>query len=222
MIRAATLLAGIAAALSGLVLFELSGSSSDASNGMAGSIAPPSTAAAGGQAIAADAAAQAASIMARPLFRIDRRPLAKDAQIVVSSQFTDLPRLAGILLSSDARKAMFQAAANDKTIVVGEGETVGNWRVRAISADSVTLEGPGGTRRLGPKFAPNSAAPLPMSQPVPQGQMSVSNSATPAAPMSQPASQGQLSVRSEGRRGARRPAGDTGTSDITQSQGKTR
>jgi hypothetical protein len=70
---------------------------------------------------------------------------------VISAPPADLPRLTGILMSSNSRHAIFEPDGN-KPIVVGVGENLGDWRVKEIAADSVTMTGPEGTTRLQPKF----------------------------------------------------------------------
>jgi hypothetical protein len=115
----------------------------------------------------------AATILARPLFRPDRHPYQTNDQEADSTAPVDLPRLTGILLASDLKRAIFAPEGSDKPIVVAEGENVGDWRVQEIAADSVTMSGPDGTRRLRPKFAPNAVAttpPVPDAVPVPEPQ----------------------------------------------------
>ncbi|HEX4506734.1 MAG TPA: hypothetical protein VH722_13470 [Alphaproteobacteria bacterium] len=126
---------------------------------------------------AADAQAPAdyaATVLARPLFRADRQPYVTNDQDV-STAPVDLPRLAGILLASDLKRAIFAPDGSDKPIVVSEGESVGSWRVQEIAPDSVTMTGPDGTRRIRPKFAantmpatpPDAADPAPAPTPAP-------------------------------------------------------
>ena len=100
----------------------------------------------------------AGTILARPLFRADRHPYVTNDQDVSTAPI-DLPRLAGILLASDLKRAIFAPDGSDKPIVVSEGESVGSWRVQEIAPDSVTMTGPDGTRRIRPKFAANAVAP---------------------------------------------------------------
>ncbi|MDB5396483.1 MAG: hypothetical protein JWM91_3989 [Rhodospirillales bacterium] len=166
MSRTATMLALLAAVLAGLILLELSvppGANPDATPGPAS--AQPDSGITRDQ--AGGAAETVAAILARPLFRGDRRPAPAEANGTASGQPTDMPRLAGILLSSDGRKAIFQPAGKDRAIVVVVGETVGNWHVQEIAADAVTLAGPGGTRRLEPKFAAGGSSNAPFQQPPP-------------------------------------------------------
>lgn len=103
----------------------------------------------------------ATAILARPLFRQGRQPYPTNDQEALSTAPVDLPRLTGILLASDLKRAIFAPEGSDKPIVVAEGENVGEWRVQEIAADSVTMSGPEGTRRLRPKFAANAVPPTP-------------------------------------------------------------
>jgi len=103
----------------------------------------------------------ATAILARPLFRPDRHPFPTNDQDAASTAPIDLPRLTGILMSDDLRRAIFAPDGADKAIVVAEGENVGDWRVQEIAADSVTMVGPDGTRRLRPKFADNQVPTTP-------------------------------------------------------------
>ena len=154
--RAMIALTAGAAVLAGLGLAELLlpiGNSAETAGG------PASPQADAGTASGANGAANlVAAILDRPLFRGDRRPAPGDARGVASGAPSDLPRLTGILMTSDERRAIFQPPGKERPIVVVEGETVGNWRVQQIAVDAVTLTGPGGTRRLEPKFS-GSAAP---------------------------------------------------------------
>lgn len=94
-----------------------------------------------------------ARLLARPLFREGRRPAA-DAPLAALVG-TDLPRLAGVLVSSQARSAIFAPAADGKPVVVGVGGSVNTFRVQAIEAGQVTMVGANGsTRVLRPDFDP--------------------------------------------------------------------
>ena len=164
MSRTAMLLALGLAILVGLVLLELTaapGSDPQAALG------PAATRADGASAhdTAGGAAGAVTEILGRPLFRGDRRPAPADGQGMASGQTGDLPRLTGILMSSDERRAIFQPAGKDRAIVVVVGETVGNWRVQEIVADAVTLTGPEGTRRLETKFAAGGSPNAPFQPP---------------------------------------------------------
>ena len=154
------LLALIAAALVGLIAIELtlsSGGDPEAGSAPGTQAAETDVAPQGGDSSPADFAT---TILARPLFRPDRHPFPTGDQDV-STAPVDLPRLTGILMSDDIRRAIFAPDGADKAIVVAVGESVGDWRVQEIAADSVTMVGPDGTRRLRPKFAANPAPATP-------------------------------------------------------------
>ncbi|MGC9269971.1 hypothetical protein [Acidiphilium sp.] len=99
-----------------------------------------------------------AIIAARPLFRPDRRPVA-----AVIQGDADLPRLSGILFGPQVAVAIFTPGSG-ATRLVTKGERIGAYRLSAITADTVTLTGPGVTLRLTPRFAGSNAAPPPASQ----------------------------------------------------------
>jgi hypothetical protein len=172
--RTPRLLILIAVALTGLIAIELfapSGNDTDA----ALTPAAPTSESAAAAADTRSPADYAATILARPVFRADRHPYETNDQDI-STAPVDLPRLAGILMSSDLKRAIFAPDGSDKPIVVSEGENVGGWRVQEIAADSVTMVGPDGTRRLRPKFAANAspagvpeaaAPPQPLPAPAP-------------------------------------------------------
>jgi hypothetical protein len=158
------LLALVAVALSALIAVELLTSS----GGGTETVAPPTaqTAEAAPPAEAQSPADFAGTILARPLFRADRQPYVTNDQDVSTAPI-DLPRLTGILLASDVKRAIFAPEGSDKPIVVSEGESVGSWRVQEIAPDSVTMAGPDGTRRIRPKFAANAVPPTPPDAGVP-------------------------------------------------------
>lgn len=100
-----------------------------------------------------------ATIAARPLFRPDRRPVA-----AVIKGDAGLPRLSGILFGPHVAVAIFTPGSG-ATRLVTKGGRIGGYRLSAITADTVTLTGPGVTLRLTPRFAHTEAAPPPLSQP---------------------------------------------------------
>ena len=127
----------------------------------------------------------ATTALARPLFRADRHPFPVNDQDATSTAPIDLPRLTGILMSDDLKRAIFAPDGADKAIVVAEGENVGDWRVQEIAADSVTMVGPDGTRRLRPKFAANQVPTTPGTPGAPD--------ATEPAPQPEPSNPGGAS-----------------------------
>jgi hypothetical protein len=162
------LLALLAVALSALIAMELLASSGRDTDVAAitpaaqtADVAPPAE--------TQSPADFAGTILARPLFRADRQPYVTNDQDLSTAPI-DLPRLTGILLASDLKRAIFAPDGSDKPIVVSEGENVGSWRVQEIAPDSVTMTGPDGTRRIRPKFSANAvpATPPDMAAPEPQ------------------------------------------------------
>jgi hypothetical protein len=176
MSRALFILAILAAVLSGVIAFELFGyeSSPETTARVAPAREPPG-------APSGEEARSVSIILARPLFRADRRPSPADARSVQAGQPIDLPRLTGITVSADSRHAIFQPAGNARAIVVGEGEMVDGWRVQEITADSVTVAGAGGTRKLEPKFAVATGSPGTSSFAPAQNPVNNANQPTPPA-----------------------------------------
>lgn len=91
-------------------------------------------------------------VLARPLFRADRRPVPAAG---VSVSIT-LPRLSAIIVTRTSRSAIF-AGDGSKPVIVFEGGRLGLYQLRRISPDSVTLVGPNGPVTLRPQFS--TAAP---------------------------------------------------------------
>ena len=159
--RSAMALALSSLVLVGVILVELTGSSSlqpEAGLGQAAALPDAGVA----RDLAGGGAMTVSQFLERPLFWGERRPAA-DGEANATAGTEDLPRLTGILLSSDQRRAIFQPAELNRAIVVVVGDRVGNWRVEEIVANAVTLKGPQGMRRLETKFSANTnvATPLP-------------------------------------------------------------
>ena len=153
--RAAMALALLAVVLAGLVLAELLLPIGADEGDAAGPPSPQTDAAmASGP---NSATGMVAAILGRPLFRTDRKPAPGDTRGMASGAPADLPRLTAILMTAEEKRAIFQPVGKERPIVVVEGETVGNWRVQQIAVDAVTLTGPGGTRRIEPKFSGGAA-----------------------------------------------------------------
>ena len=97
----------------------------------------------------ADHERMAERILARPLFRADRRP---DATLAIAGttggRAAPLPKLTGVTLAPSGATAIFQPDGAGKPIMVGEGGVVAGWTVRSISARKVVLAGAGGQRDL--------------------------------------------------------------------------
>lgn len=95
----------------------------------------------------ASSAAATARILARPLFRPDRRPVA-----AASADAALMPRLSGILRGDAVRLAIF-ARPSGKPVLLGEGAQLGGYRIVRIGRRAVLLDGPRGRLRLVPRFA---------------------------------------------------------------------
>jgi general secretion pathway protein N len=109
-----------------------------------------------------DVAAWKAVILARPLFRADRRPLA-----AVAAAAASLPRLSAIVVTAAGALAIFSPADGGAPITAGAGSAVDGYTLVRIAPDSVTVRAPDGAlRRLDPQFATPgataAAAPPPM------------------------------------------------------------
>lgn len=92
--------------------------------------------------------------LARPLFNPDRRPTPEIGR-AGGALSPEMPRLTGILVTANGRHAIF--ASGDRSIVVGEGESIGGFRVTGISGEQIAVEGPQGPRILRPSFVPAGA-----------------------------------------------------------------
>lgn len=97
-----------------------------------------------------------ATILARPLFNPARRAAAGIARGALA---VGLPRLSGIVIDPSGRSAIFAAADQAKPLVVREGGALGEWSVRSIDHEAVTLAGPAGIRVLHPGFATTGPEP---------------------------------------------------------------
>jgi hypothetical protein len=131
-----------------------------------GSGATPDAAAApsGQGASAAQSAQWVATILARPLFAVSRKPDSAPAgpgPVVADEAANDLPRLSGIFVDRGSWHAMFQPTGDVPPLVVGQGEKVSGWQVDKIELTSVTLSGPKGQTTVEPKFDENAVPPPP-------------------------------------------------------------
>lgn len=85
---------------------------------------------------------QVERLFARPLFSQNRRPPADTpVSAVVAPQ---LPRLAGVVVSSAGSFAIFANSEGGKPTVVREGDQVGAVVIETVTAGQVTLRGPAG------------------------------------------------------------------------------
>jgi hypothetical protein len=88
-----------------------------------------------------------AAVTARPLFTQSRRPPATVDGTVLAAVEGNL-FVAGILLSGGERIALVRQSTDRKAVPVREGQAVGGWTIRSISADGVILAGQGGETTL--------------------------------------------------------------------------
>jgi hypothetical protein len=98
---------------------------------------------------AAEAGTWMGLILARPLFRTDRRPLAAVAQ--ANADMT-LPRLTAIVITAAGRNAIFIGADGSASVLAVGGHT-GPFEVQDIASDSVRVTGPTGLVTIHPQFA---------------------------------------------------------------------
>ena len=90
----------------------------------------------------------AQTVLARPLFRADRKPDGSLAAGAAVNRQAPLPRLTGVTLTPSGATAIFQPDDGGKPILVGEGGMVAGWTVRSITARKVVLAGDDGQRDL--------------------------------------------------------------------------
>ena len=97
-----------------------------------------------------------ATALSRPLFNIDRRPVAPAAAASATTGPQALPRLAGIIVSPSGRSAIFAGNPDqspEHSVVVVEGAAIGPWRVVTIRSDAVDVNGPQGERTVKPNYS---------------------------------------------------------------------
>jgi hypothetical protein len=160
--RSLVLLGGLAASLAMVVAVELvTPLGADDATGVRPAVRLPAVDPARAAAQAEDRTdAWVATIMARPLFTRDRRPVGEHATAAAGGG-KPLPRLTGIAISPFGRSAIF-APDGGKPLVVSEGDNVDGFTVRAIHPGAVDIEGPGGSRTVAPAFDPNPHVDIPV------------------------------------------------------------
>lgn len=86
-------------------------------------------------------------ILARPLFRSNRRPLASSATTAA------MPRLSAIVVTAAGALAIFSPTDDSAPITAGAGSAVDGYTVVNISRESVTMRAPDGAeQKLAPQF----------------------------------------------------------------------
>ncbi len=101
------------------------------------------------------------TMLSRPLFSHDRKPVSEEEETATPAGPDGLPRLAGTLVGPAGRSAIFAATDGGKPRVIKEGGTLAGFTIRSIAPGEVTLEGPEGARTLHPTFDPNPPKPTP-------------------------------------------------------------
>lgn len=109
---------------------------------------------------------QVASLLARPPFNPDRRPMpeAADAPATATAAVA-LPRLTGIMVAQGRREAIFAGASAGKAILVGEGDMIAGFRVQSIKAGEVTLQNGEALHAVQPHYASATGAEPPAAVP---------------------------------------------------------
>ena len=77
------------------------------------------------------------TVLARPLFSVSRKPAKPDAAATIAG--AGMPRLAGILVTPQGRRAIFAPEAGGKPLVVAEGGNVDDVKIVSIRPDRVIL-----------------------------------------------------------------------------------
>ena len=96
--------------------------------------------------------------LGRPLFSVHRRPLA-DAARPASAGTAVVPRLSGIIIAANTRRALFDT--DGKLLAGGVGEHVGPYAILAITPRQVSVIGPLGLQTLTPGFSTAAKAITP-------------------------------------------------------------
>jgi general secretion pathway protein N len=148
MARATMIPTALAAALGLSALAEILAPGADAP--FAAPVRPP-LAAAGDADPAGMATSWSATILARPVFRPDRKPLS-----AAPPAATVLPRLTAIVVTAAGSVAIF-TGDDRKALVLSTGGDVAGYKVTKIGAGSVELAGPSGTQILRPQRSPAAA-----------------------------------------------------------------
>jgi hypothetical protein len=91
------------------------------------------------------------TVLARPLFSQNRRPVAS-AGGSGATAIDSLPRLAGVIVAPGGNRAIF-APAESRPLVLAEGGHIGRYVVRAIAPGQVTLSDAEGQLVIRPSYA---------------------------------------------------------------------
>ena len=123
-----------------------------------------------------------AVVLARPLFAADRRP--EGEAPVADAGGGSAPRLSGIIYGAAVKRAFFDGP-DGKPVGVGEGDTIGDFRVRRIEAMRVLLSGPGGEQAVSvagdPALSPSGGPAARNQVPTPLPNVPTAGSSMPAS-----------------------------------------
>lgn len=151
------LLAVTAAALGGVLAFELWDAPEDDGPAPARTTAAAVPAPAPSDPAAAGRQEWVAAVLARPLFTPTRRPAPPEPKPEpAEAAASGLPRVAGIIFHPGRKSVIFASDDPGKPIVVGEGSRFGAYSIEAIERGHVRVSGPDGTHVLRPSFDPNA------------------------------------------------------------------
>ena len=133
----------LAVTLTGVIGWELGEDRNERSPEPAAAAQPASALAARKVRAGDEAADQARTALARPLFQPDRRPGTIAPSALAATEA--LPRLTALLSGPFGRRAIF-AGADGRLTSVEEGAALGGWTVVAIGAEGVSVAGRDGER----------------------------------------------------------------------------
>lgn len=80
---------------------------------------------------------EVSAVIGRPIFTRGRRPAEAKSPVVPTRE--SLPRLSGVLIGGDDRRALFVPRQGGRTIVLREGDSLGEATILAIRAGEVIL-----------------------------------------------------------------------------------
>jgi hypothetical protein len=108
-------------------------------------------------------------ILARPLFSQSRRPVPVAPRTAAAEAGARLPRLSGIVVTSEGQLALFAPEGAGRPLALHEGDSLGPLVIRSIGSDGVVADGASGPTTLRPTWEdrppPTSAAPPPIANP---------------------------------------------------------
>jgi hypothetical protein len=131
------------------------------------------------------------TILTRPLFSRDRRPTPEASKGGGDVAISSMPRLTGVLVNGDDRRALFAAPEGGKPLVAKTGAVLGPYTIEAIEPGRVTVSGPQGTLELKPAYDAEMRKALLVELPQQQPQQQAGQVIQPGQPL-QPGQPPQL------------------------------